>query len=93
MIFKKSDYGLLFWLVIQDFFSKYNRTCVFNQLQIGNAANFQKEVECVSGMCCLGRTKLRQIVLTNPSKKFDMSGKLFWKQPLRGVVENGVLKF
>ena len=35
---------------------------------------------------------LRQIVLTSLSKKFDISGKLFWKQPLRGVVENGVLK-
>ena len=33
------------------------------------------------------------MALTNPSKKFDMSGKLFWKQPWRGVVENGVLKF
>ena len=33
------------------------------------------------------------MALTNPSKKFDMSGKLFWKQPLRGVAENGVLKF
>ena len=28
----------------------------------------------------------------NLSKKFDMSGKLFWKQPLRGVLENSVLK-
>ena len=36
---------------------------------------------------------LRQIARTNPSKMFDMSGKLFWKQPLRGVVENRVLKF
>ena len=33
---------------------------------------------------------LRQLALTNLSKKFDMSGKLFWKQPLIGVVENGV---
>ena len=32
------------------------------------------------------------MALTNLSKKFDMSGKLFWKQPWRGVVENGVLK-
>ena len=36
---------------------------------------------------------LRQMALTNPSKKFDMLGKLFRKQPLRGVVEKGVLKF
>ena len=33
------------------------------------------------------------MVLKNPSKKFGMSGKLFWKQPLRGVVENGALTF
>ena len=35
---------------------------------------------------------LQQMALTNLSKKFDMSGKLFWKQPLRGVLENSVLK-
>ena len=35
---------------------------------------------------------LRQMALTNLSEKFGTSGKLFWKQPLRGVVENGVLK-
>ena len=35
---------------------------------------------------------LRQIALTNLSKTFDMSGKLFWKQQLRGVLENSVLK-
>ena len=35
---------------------------------------------------------LRQMALTNLSKKFDMSGKLFWKQQLRGVLENSVLK-
>ena len=37
---------------------------------------------------------LQQMTLTSPtglSKKFDISGELFWKQPLRGVVENGVL--
>ena len=34
---------------------------------------------------------LRQMAL-NLSKKFDMSGKLFCKQPWRGVVENGVIK-
>ena len=36
---------------------------------------------------------LWQTALTNPSKKFDISGKLFFKQPMREVVENGVLKF
>ena len=36
--------------------------------------------------------KLRQMALTNLSKKFDMSGKLFQKQPLRQFVENGVVK-
>ena len=35
---------------------------------------------------------LQQMALINLSKKFDMSGKLFWKQPLKGVVENGVFK-
>ena len=46
MIFKKSDNALLFWLIIYDFFSKYNRTDVFNQLEIGNkhAANFQNKM-------------------------------------------------
>ena len=39
------------------------------------------------------RRKLSQMALTNPSKKFDMSGKLFWKQPLRVVEDNGVFKF
>ena len=24
---------------------------------------------------------------------FDLSGKLIWKQPLRGILENGVFKF
>ena len=32
------------------------------------------------------------MALTNLSKKLDISGQLFWKQPLRGIVENGVLK-
>ena len=32
------------------------------------------------------------MALTNLSEKFGTSGKLFWKQPLREVVENGVLK-
>ena len=46
MIFKKSDNALLFWLIIYDFFSKYNRTGVFNQSEIGNehAANFQNKM-------------------------------------------------
>ena len=46
MIFKKSDNALLFWLIIYDFFSKYNRTSVFNQSEIGNehAANFQNKI-------------------------------------------------
>ena len=29
---------------------------------------------------------LRQMALTNLSKKVDMSGKLYWKQTFRGVV-------
>ena len=36
MIFKKSDNAVLFWLIICDFFSKYNRTCFFNQSENGN---------------------------------------------------------
>ena len=46
MIFKKSDKALPFWLIIYDFFSKYNRTRVFNQSEIGNehAANFQNKM-------------------------------------------------
>ena len=32
------------------------------------------------------------LALTNLSKMFDMSGKLFWKQRLREVAENGVFK-
>ena len=46
MIFKNSDNALLFWLIIYDFFSKYNRTAVFNQSEIENeyAANFQNKM-------------------------------------------------
>ena len=46
-------------------------------------------LECVSPSC--KDRNLRQMAL-NLSKKFDMSGKLFCKQPWRGVVENGVIK-
>ena len=35
---------------------------------------------------------LWQMALTNLSKKFDMSGMLFWKQSLREVAESEVLK-
>ena len=43
MIFKNA---LLFWLIIYDFFSKYNRTAVFDQSKIGDehAANFQNKM-------------------------------------------------
>ena len=46
MIFKKSDNALLFWLMISDFFSKYNRTGLFKQSEIGNehAANVQNKI-------------------------------------------------
>ena len=34
------------------------------------------------------------MALTNPSKKFDILGKLFWKSHFgKGFVEDGVLKF
>ena len=44
MNFKKSNNALLFWLIICDFFSKYNRASAFNQSEIGNghAANLKK---------------------------------------------------
>ena len=41
---------------------------------------------------CVAPVVQRQKPTAN-GKKFDISGKLFWKQPLSGVVENGVLKF
>ena len=46
MIFKTSDNVLLFWLIICDFFSKYNTTGAFNQSEIGNehATNFQNKM-------------------------------------------------
>ena len=37
-------------------------------------------------------SKLWQMTLTNLRKKFDMSGTVFWKQSLREIVENSVLK-
>ena len=45
MNFKKSNNALLFWLIICDFFSKYNRALDFNQSEIvnGHTANFQKK--------------------------------------------------
>ena len=36
--------------------------------------------------------KDRNFSLNKPYQKFDMPGQLFWKQPLRRVVENGVPK-
>ena len=39
MIFKSSN-ALLFWLIVCDFFSKYNRTGVFKQSEHEHAANF-----------------------------------------------------
>ena len=43
MIFKNA---LLYWLIIYDFFSKYNRAGVFDKSKIGNehAANFQNKM-------------------------------------------------
>ena len=45
MIFKKSDNALLFWLIICDFSSKYNKTGVLNQSEIEeeHAASFQNK--------------------------------------------------
>ena len=45
-IFKNSDNALLLWLIINDFFPKYNGTGVFNQWDIGNghAASFQNKM-------------------------------------------------
>ena len=55
-----------------------------------------EEVESLWNVLCpfYKDRNLQQMTLTSPaslSKKFDISGELFWKQPLRGVVENGVL--
>ena len=36
IIFEKSYNALFFCLIICDFFSKYNKTGVFNQSEIGN---------------------------------------------------------
>ena len=36
MVFQKSDNAPLFWLIIYDFFLKYNTTGVFDQSKIGN---------------------------------------------------------
>ena len=47
-------------------------------------------LECV--VFVVQRQTVTAIGLSKPKQKDDMSGKLFWKQPLRGVVENGVLK-
>ena len=46
MVFKKSDNDILFWFIIYNFFSKYNRSGVFNQSEIGNehAPNFQNKM-------------------------------------------------
>ena len=46
MNFKKFDNALLSWLIIYDFFSKYNRTGVFNESEIGDehAATFQNKM-------------------------------------------------
>ena len=46
LIYKNSDNALFLWLVICDFFWKYNRTGIFNQSEIGNehATNFQNKM-------------------------------------------------
>ena len=70
---------------------------------MGKANKIQKTEELIAGYQeaeCLWNVlppsnkdrNLRQMALTNLSKRFDMSGKLFWKQQLRGVLENSVLK-
>ena len=47
-------------------------------------------LECVVPV--VPRQTVTAIGLSKHKQKDDMSGKLFWKQPLRGVVESGVLK-
>ena len=53
-----------------------------------------QEAECLSNMLSPSHKdrNLRQMALTDLSKKSHMSGKLFWKQSFRGVVENNVIK-
>ena len=52
MIFKKN--ALHFWLIMFDFFLKYNRTGVFNQSKIGNedAAKFQNKMHSLTVSFC-----------------------------------------
>ena len=52
------------------------------------------EAECLWNVLSTSQKdrNLRQMTLTNLSKTSDISGKLLWKQPLRGFVENGVFK-
>ena len=52
------------------------------------------EVKCLWNLLSPSQKdrNLRQMSLTKRGKGFDMSGKLFWKQPLRWVAENSVFK-
>ena len=48
-----------------------------------------QEVECLRNVFSPSYKdkKLRQVTLANLRKKVDLSGQLFWKQPLEGVLE------
>ena len=57
------------------------------------SARYQ-EAECLWNALSLSYKdrNLRQMALTNLSKRFDMSGELFWKKPLRLVAKNSALQ-
>ena len=56
MSFENSDNALLLWLIINDFFPKYNRTGVFNQWEIGNG-----HAEVFKTKCILNFRKYRKV--------------------------------
>ena len=61
MIFKNSNNALLFRLIIYDFFSKYNRTGIFNQSEIGNEHAVKQNVYQISEKFRFGRVKIGKI--------------------------------
>ena len=75
----------------------------FGAVKMAKSIKIEKPEELVAGYQeaeCLWNVlppsykdrNLRQMALTNLSKMFDISGKIFWKQPQKEVVKNGVLK-
>ena len=72
MIFKNPDNAVLFWLIICDFFSKYHRTGVFNQSEIGyeHAPNFLfSENKKVEKKFRFGRVTMAKSIKTEKTKE------------------------